>query len=177
MIASHNTYTYLGSNNTLMNKFSKYWKCQDKTIQEQYKLGVRYFDVRVRQEGNGWRVCHGKADIKLKWVSLDIACRYFQKLDGAIFRLVLETGDDALFRSQIPELKEKYPCLVCAVVKKNWEVLFDKNPGPIIDYCYKIHNIKSVLKDSIKNWASTHNPEITQELIDSQIIYFMDYVR
>lgn len=37
-----------------------WYKCQNKTIYEQYNSGVRYFDVRIRYIKNKWYLVHNK---------------------------------------------------------------------------------------------------------------------
>lgn len=60
MLGSHNSLSYLPIKG--WKKILKPWiKCQDKTIEEQYNSGVRYFDIRVRKKDNSWWYCHNDA--------------------------------------------------------------------------------------------------------------------
>lgn len=57
-IATHNSAT--GEYGTLLSSlFSIFSKCQNKTLVEQYNIGVRYFDIRVRKTWRGWVCAHG----------------------------------------------------------------------------------------------------------------------
>ncbi len=58
-ISSHNTMTYLTPKKWWMKIFSFVAKCQDKTLQEQYDLGVRTFDIRVTYVDGILHFAHG----------------------------------------------------------------------------------------------------------------------
>lgn len=53
MIGSHNTMTYLKPKSWWMRPLIWMGRCQDKTYQEQYKSGVKAFDVRVFWDDEG----------------------------------------------------------------------------------------------------------------------------
>lgn len=60
MLGSHNSLSYLPIKG--WRKILKPWaKCQDKTLEEQYNSGIRYFDLRVRKESDEWWYCHNNA--------------------------------------------------------------------------------------------------------------------
>ena len=71
MIGTHNTFTYLPCDSKVVEGQSRFWRCQDMTISEQYKFGVRYFDIRIfRTVKNGrsvWQAAHGMAELKKTW--------------------------------------------------------------------------------------------------------------
>lgn len=58
MLGSHNSMTYLPI--TGWGRVLRPWvRCQSLTLMEQYKRGVRYFDIRIRRDKTGqWRFCH-----------------------------------------------------------------------------------------------------------------------
>lgn len=189
MIGSHNSYTFLKSTNGY-NKLSKYWKCQTKTIEEQLEVGVRFFDIRVKEEVKNqrrmWRVCHGAAELDKVFSSITTLCTYFTKL-GVKFRLILEKGDSTFFKTEIEKNLDKYKNNITQVViKKDWQVLYEDWKGIYINfYTFNLwnkdwsllKNIKHFLSSTIKNWAAEHNPAITKEMIDDEKeLYFMDYV-
>lgn len=184
MIGSHNSYSYLNPTESVYNSVSGLWRCQTKTIQEQYNAGVRYFDVRVRKDGNFWRVCHGIVDFTLKFPSLENICLLFQNMEGAKLRLILESGEVCDFETNIKSLSKKYSCLVFSCIKDGWRVIIDKG-NTIIDYTYTPwltgesfwHNIKRFnFFSSIKSWAAKHNPSLMPEMLTSDEVHFMDYV-
>ena len=85
---------------------------------------------------------------------------------------------------EIDNIKYKYECLSFSCIKKGWKVLVNKDPK-MIDYSYVPflsnlsfwQNIKRMKWfNTIKRWAKKSNPIITKELIESETVYFMDYV-
>lgn len=65
MIGSHNSMSYLPPKN-LWGKITRLWnKCQDKTLEEQYRDKVRYFDIRINLYGDEWHFVHNKVDFGL----------------------------------------------------------------------------------------------------------------
>ena len=193
MIGSHNSFTHLASDSSLNNKFTWLWRCQDKTVVEQYEAGVRFFDIRVKAiEKKGklmWEACHGNAGLGKTFLSINAICTYVQKsLPGATFRLLLEkSGNEDKFREDSLKAIEKFgDILLFVAIKSGWQVIYQSDKLPqIIDYCYvPWHsgdsfwtNIKNFEFSTIKKYAKEHNPEITQELIDDpNVIHFMDFV-
>jgi len=59
ILGSHNSWSYLPVRKWWMKPLSFTARCQSKTIREQYDLGVRCFDLRVRWERWQFRVAHG----------------------------------------------------------------------------------------------------------------------
>lgn len=200
MIGSHNSYTYLKAvNKSIFNKFTKYWRCQYKTIQEQYEAGVRFFDIRVTPEivkvGSKdkvmWRSCHGAVNVDNIFTTLSVACKQFKDLGPDVkIRILLERGDEddkALFRNEIQKVLKRYQSIILqAVIKKDWDVVFEDWQGiQITDYCYIPwnsgksfwYNIKHFSNSTIAKWAEEHNPTFTKEMIDDKKhIYFIDLV-
>ena len=189
MIGSHDSYTYLSSVNGY-NKFAKYWRCQTKSIQEQLDCGVRFFDIRVKEETKKnkivWRTCHGAAELDKVFSSLTSMCTYFKNINAKI-RIVLESGDDKFFRSEINKVLPTFRDIITQVViKKDWVVLYEDWKGISIKwYTFQMwnsdwslfKNIKNFLSNTIKSWAAEHSPAITKEMIDDDTtLYFMDYV-
>lgn len=200
MLGSHNSYTYLKAvNKSIFNKFTKYWRCQYKTVQEQYEAGVRFFDIRLTPEfvkqGNKdrlyWRVCHGAVNVDQLFASLSTCANYFKSLGSDVkIRILLEKGDEddiALFKTDAEKVLKRYKSIITQIViKKNWNILYEDWKGiQIHDYCYIPwnsgksfwYNIKHFTGSTIEKWAKEHNPVVTQEMIDDKVnIYFMDYV-
>lgn len=102
MIGSHDTFTYLKSTSWVYNNCKKWWKCQCKTIAEQYAFGIRLFDIRVCRDKGRWRMCHGKVNLKMTFDTLRDICADMQRnFPEAIYRLVLEKGDTAPFLGEV----------------------------------------------------------------------------
>lgn len=189
MIGSHNSFTYLDSTNSAYNACSMLWRCQYKTLQQQYNDGVRFFDVRVvlekKANKNMWRAAHGEVKLNQLFTSMKNIFEYFKAFPGSSFRLLLEdnTGKEE-FKKEVEEFV-KNPQDVCKFIgiKQGWEVLYSNMPK-LIDYCYVpyntgeslLTNIKNFEASTIKKWADEHNPTINKAMISDSTIYFMDYV-
>lgn len=182
MIGTHDSYTFLPAKNKLFELFSFLWRTQVKSIAQQQEIGVSYFDIRIRRDGDVWRVCHGLVDFDYTFESIEEIINMFLIYK---VRIILERGDsEDLFREEI--LKNiKYPALSFACIKSGWEVIFDRDPH-IFDYTYIPwlsgasfwDNIKRFnFFFTIKRWAKKHNPVINDTLRKDNVnVYFMDYV-
>lgn len=190
MIASHDSFTYLEPKHGFWNLFAKFWRCQDMTVQEQYGLGVRYFDVRVCRHETAdfdeeWVLCHGLVDLKKSFSSLRDLCDYFETvLKGSYYRIVLEKGNDDdvdIFKEEMANLAGAYNGLVWIVVKKPWESLYVKNGHPkVIDCTFKAWNIKNlfnlIFRKPIKAHSQKANAFMEDEHRDDKdTVYFLDY--
>ena len=182
MIGTHDSYTFLPARKKLFEWFSFLWRTQVKSIAQQKEIGVTYFDVRVRRDGNVWRVCHGLVDFCLTFKSIGEIVNIFSVYK---VRIILEReGSEDLFRE---EVLESIPCLALsfACIKSGWKVILDRDLH-IFDYTYTPwlsgvsfwDNIKRFnFFSTIKRWAKKHNPVINDILKkDSTNVYFMDYV-
>lgn len=191
MIGSHDSFTYLDSTSNFMNLITRFWRCQNKNIIEQYNFGVRYFDVRVVREvdSNGkniWRLCHGQAELTKTFKTIQSICAYFiGSLKGSIFELWLEKGNEDdwnCFKDEALPLTIKYNC-IAQIVRKNPETIIYRSPNfpQKISTQFNNWNLRTIIKNlfssPIKNNAKKYNPKITQEMINNpNINYFMDYI-
>ena len=202
MLGSHDTFTYLKTSNIIAKASTAFWRCQEKSIQDQYKFGVRLFDVRVinedKNEFSWWRIGHGFAKVEQRFVNLKNICIYFQKeFPGSIIRICLESGcsDEKIveqFKKEAADVFENYKDMIYTInIKKPWVDLYVGKRFKKTEY-YACHlfnwNLeKSILENlktfdmsagSIKSWAKKHNPDkITKEMKDDpDTLYFLDYV-
>ena len=198
MIGSHNTFTYLPPKNPIYSLFKALWKCQDLAIEEQYKFGVRFFDIRLiwSKRRNRWEIGHGLVIVKGIYFKtcMEIGEYMSSKFPEAKYRLVLER-DSGLerFIDETNELLQTDGDKLIAVIRKKpvWEVLSRslKYSKTVKDYCVRLFNwnvnegfwknIKENFKISytVKRWAKGHNPDINGKMIDNEdTLYFMDYV-
>ena len=202
MLGSHDSFTYLNTGNVLIDFFSKFWRCQTKSIAEQYKLGVRLFDIRVidsKEDGKiWWRVGHGAAKVKQRFINLENICLYFkEQYPGSYIRLMLESGANNLeirarFENEAAEVIQKYSDMIWTVYIKNpWICMYNSNQfTEVQDTCCHLFNwhidkdLWTNIKNfefslgSIKGWAKKHNPsKITKKMKDDKKkLYFMDYI-
>lgn len=125
MIGTHDSYTFLPARKKLFEWFSFLWRTQVKSIAQQKEIGVTYFDVRVRRDGDVWRVCHGLVDFDLTFKSIGEIVNIFSVYK---VRIILERGgSEDLFRE---EVLESIPCLALsfACIKNGWKVILDRDP-------------------------------------------------
>lgn len=202
MLGSHDSFTYLKTGNILIDAASRFWRCQEKTIDEQYKCGVRVFDVRVIDSNEDgfvwWRVGHGLAKVKQRFINLENICLYFkQQYPEAIIRIILESGGNnesivERFKNESETILNKYKEIIWEIViKKPWIYIYQSGMFKSIDdvTCKLFNwnlsesiwdNLKhfEITSSSIKAWAKKHNPtKITKKMKeDKKTLYFMDYV-
>ena len=132
-----------------------------------------------------WRLCHGLVDLDMERGSLGAL---LDELAGLRVRLILERGDSLEFEVLIPRLRERYPNLSFACIKKGWRVLLDRDM-PIVDYtftpwlsglsfrqniCRLFDMIRRGEPMGIRRWARRYNPEITGELRTDKRVHFVD---
>lgn len=196
MIGSHNTMTYLKAKSKLWEMIKGYWRCQDKTLDEQIAMGVRWFDIRVvynesSNHGSLWRFAHGAIDLKSDFSLRDV----LDKIEscGGYVRIMLERGDEydeELFRQyfDINRVLDKWPCIVGAVIKHEWRVLWSRSLGVGMRDCsyvpYKrdtawwkqIWSIIPFPFKSIKSRAKANKKDFESHKKDNKTIYVYDYV-
>lgn len=63
-IISHNSHTYLKPRKIWMKAINWTAQCQDKTIEQQYNEGIRFFDIRVRFSKTETKLVHGLVEYK-----------------------------------------------------------------------------------------------------------------
>lgn len=185
MIGTHDSYTFLKPKRRILEYFSFLWRTQVKNIREQKRVGVSYFDIRVRWDSkvNKWRVCHGYVDFNLCFDNLEEITSEFS-LDRV--RIILERGksdDESKFKEEIRKCLD-YPSLSFAGLKKGWRVIINRDE-PMEDFTYiPFYSDQSFWKNikgmrwmnTIKNYAKKNKPDITEKMIkDEDKIYFIDY--
>lgn len=191
MIGSHNSYTYLKSDVSIMNSFTRFWRCQDSTISDQYNMGVRYFDIRVVRAKNSfgkavWQAAHGSAKLTKQWMSIKAICNMFKNTyKDCKFRVVLEKGDDDVakaFKEEALACVDSCEALDWIIIKKPWTIIYRRQDSPMFhDYSYEdwdfVSALKSLISWPIKEHATKVNPTITKDMIESKTeVWFMDYV-
>lgn len=194
MIGSHNSLTFKASNNWLFNQFEWLWKCQHKSLQEQYENGVRFFDIRVYQKDPGhWGFAHGMVNLYGGFDTVRTILLYMNSIfPEAYFRVVLEKGNKKTiqkFKEEVAQAIEDFSGktrLYQAIIKSGWEIVYCSEKEFIIkDYCYTPiltgesfwYNLKHLKLSSIKKYAKKHNPTVSQEIINDPVeVHFMDFV-
>ena len=195
MIGSHNTFTFFSPKHKFFNLFKWLWRCQDKTIDEQYKAGVRYFDIRLSPRAKGgYYAAHGLVTLNWQLYSIreliDIMkCCY----PNAKCRIILEKGSAADFIAKIINIVADNDMYLTLreyvhqiIIKDGWKIIYDNDwKVEIKDYSYVPrysdksfwYNLTHFKFDTIKHHSKS-NPTITKEMIeDKNVVYFMDYIK
>lgn len=195
MIATHNAFTFKKSTSKLYEFFSFLWRCQNKSLQEQYDSGIRFFDIHIfRKNSETWGFAHGLVNLQGGFSELRVLYQTIRiKYPGVKCRILLEKGskaDKELFKMEIQQLNdefEDFPEIVYqCIIKHNWEIVYSSGKDCCItSYCYTPilsegsfwYNLTHIRFNTIKHYAKKHNPIITQKMReDNSNIYFMDFV-
>lgn len=187
MIASHNTMTYLEPTKWWMKLFKLVYKCQDLTIEEQYDLGVRYFDFRITFDEFDYPIfAHGI--VKFKTPSVLAILTKLSKKGGCYIRIVLEERKETdntflhsnWFRDYINYLVELFPNITFfeGTRKYDWKELCKNFISPTPKY---IQRIASMTGKWFNFWcprlyAKMNNKKTVKEYKDSDTIVFIDFI-
>lgn len=185
MIGTHDSMTYLSPRWWIFRPFAWLWRTQTKTLREQIALGVKYIDIRVKPKNGIWVFYHGIVELQGNvWFLSEIAdlC----KTHNLKARLLLESGNESAQKLFIDECNKTIlhnPYISFIGIKKGWKILKNQDP-PIKDCTYVPFlsnkslwwNIRHMKWSTIALWAKKHNPIVTDELIVSDTVYFMDRI-
>lgn len=192
MLATHNSCTFKVATNKLYELFHCIWRCQDKSLTEQYRSGVRFFDIRIYRKKNSWGFCHGKVNL-YNGISDLFALYQVIRLQypDAKYRIVLEKYKDnseiELFKEEIEKYLELFKDRVYqCIIKPGWIVVWNNNKMNynIVDNSWVpftsdkpwYKQLSWKIFSTPKKWAKKHN-HITQEEMDNEsTIYFYDFI-
>lgn len=116
-------------------------KCQNLTIDEQYKIGVRLFDLRLRlKDLYKWGVAHGSAYFKVDWRE-DLA--WLNNKEDCYVRVTLEYNNEpkdydlieGLFIGYCKTLEDKFPNIKFFGGNRKWDwkrIYEFKNPDELL---------------------------------------------
>lgn len=113
-LGSHNTFTYLPVKQWYLKPFAFAARCQEVDIWQQYALGARLFDLRVRFDKNDRPViCHGLVKYKCSNTFIEDTLYKLNKCKGICVRVILETHrknsrQENLFRTFCSHLEKTY---------------------------------------------------------------------
>lgn len=135
-LGSHNTMTYLKPKKWWLYPFRFIARCQSKTIEEQYNLGIRMFDIRVSfDKDKKPEFRHGLIAYKGE---VEPIFDYLNKKGDTHVRLVLEE-----YRNDKSDVNEILFSLACDTWSKQYSKIkffggFRKRDGElIVDFKYK----------------------------------------
>ena len=170
-----------------MRPFSFVAKCQSKNIREQYEVGVRLFDLRVRIDELGQiTICHGIMEYKSTHLFDDM--RFLNNKKDVIVRAILETSykDEriendfkhvcSLFQVGFPSIK-----FIGGNRKFDWTSIYkfgtfepaivgEFASAPSDKWYSKINDLWPWL------WAKLHNREVLEAYKDYEGWVMMDFI-
>ena len=141
VFGSHNSMTYLPAKRWWMRLFGWVARCQSLTIDEQYAVGVRLFDLRVAYDGRG-RVHFRHGAVSYRG-DVEATLSRLNELGGVTVRIVLErvadTEDELDFRVAVSAWKFMFDGIrfVCGVRKDTWQELcgLEQIAGRMLQWC------------------------------------------
>lgn len=139
-IATHNSVTGEEGRGLLSWLVTPFSRCQSKTLEEQYKAGVRYFDIRVFRDKYGeWRCGHGLWTARKTFK--EVFYTFLYEHSDIRYSLTIEKGGEseyAAFKDTWSDLAASDPRLTYVAVKHpTWHVIAMRNPEMLIPK-YKI---------------------------------------
>lgn len=141
VLGSHNSMTYLPADSWWMRLFGWAARCQSLTIEEQYRVGVRLFDLRVAFDRcGGVHFRHGAVRYR---GDVEATLSRLNELGGVTVRIVLErvadTEDEPDFRAAVSSWVRMYAGIrfVCGVRKDTWRELcgLEQIEGRMLQWC------------------------------------------
>lgn len=141
MVASHNTFTYLTPTKWWAKIINFAARCQSKTIDEQYKAGVRFFDIRIKNLSLGtsaYAYDYGHTVTTYKSTYLRVTTM-IRRYSDCGFRIINEDSKNKeLFREFCKMLISKYPANIsqCIEGRDTWKVVAK---GDYPNYAYIIN--------------------------------------
>lgn len=177
----------LGTHNSLSYHRPQWWlrwlnftaKCQDLTIEEQYNLGVRYFDFRIRFTKSG--VCSGHGLMTYK-VDFQKIFAFLNKQGDCIVNLVLEnhfwqgSEFDMQYSVYVKQLIRAYPDIqfVGGYKKRPWTDLLHMGNYPV-RACYEFYEGDNLKFPFPKYYAKKNNRKYWKQ-VDDMAYSMFDFI-
>ena len=130
LIGSHNSFTYLKPRKWWMRFFTIFARCQSKDIFEQYNIGARYFDLRIRFLGSTIStviIAHGLMEYDIS----------LGELNAILTRLNILAKDNSVYVRLLYELPSKDKSHLAITKEDNFILLckYFKNYFNNIHFC------------------------------------------
>ena len=182
MIGSHNTMSYLKPVHWYHRILSRWSKCQTLTIYQQYKLGVKYFDIRIRKINGCYHFVHNKVD----YGKVDNKVIDFLSRINARIRLILdirkEPNNDIKekndFYEYIAFLHKKGVVIDRAITFWNWKTIYERCGLTKLveeDHASVKLETEHYILQGLKPYAKLVNPNYSFN-DNSNIVYLLDFV-
>lgn len=156
-LGTHNSMSYLPPKKWYLYPFKFIAKCQNISIEEQYRLGIRMFDIRVSYDKyNNAEFRHGAMAFK---GNVNEVLSYLNSTKARVYvRLILEIEDtndvlrqECLFISDCSEWENTYKGITffCGRRKFDWEQVY-KFKANDIEVIQKVSSMTGTILD---NWC------------------------
>jgi len=144
IVGSHNSLSYCATR-WWCKPFAKFARCQSLDVYDQYRKGVRFFDIRIRYSKGKIIVCHGLADYK---VDLEDVLEYLDE-HGVYVRIAYERSNVWRgYEKWCMELTKEYPNIMFmfCVKKPEWRVIYNWFDKDLVEMQHSPSNIKEALR-------------------------------
>nr|DAR32379.1 MAG TPA: hypothetical protein [Bacteriophage sp.] len=180
-IGTHNSLSYLKPQWWLrLTGLGLMAKCQEVPVEQQYKLGARFFDIRIRFRKNKVVAAHGMATFKD--VDLNSIFTFFNRKKDVTVRIVLEnhmfskdkTKDDAKFRDLVYGMVKKYKnvTFTSGIRKRPWTIIVTLPDKVDLRDCYEHFEGNQIKLPRPKYWAKKKNKEYWSQVDDTAYSLF-----
>lgn len=198
MIGSHNSMSYLPPKHWFWRLFTPFWRCQDKTIREQIKAGVKFFDIRVvwdRKLGC-WQLAHGLVQFEFidDFFTMGDLLAYLET-HGCLYRIVLERGseyDEERFKSWFgfsngaAVWQGSLPHCTSLIIKRGWYIVLAFVSGynmQLVDHSFVPFRSDKPWSRQLswrmfctpRLWAKRHNTVENGWKEDKNTVHFYDF--
>lgn len=194
ILGSHNTMSYVTPLVWWRRLLRPFYRCQAKTLEGQIAAGVRWFDIRVAQDGDGRFVCaHGGTLLDADPVD---AIETIESLaPGSVVRVVLERCDSIKtaedFAGLCELLEEFMPqvCLTGGVQKRGCVELHRFRGEPVPEPLQWVGSMQPPLERGWWKrpwrywggalpclWAALHNHRLDRGAFAEDQVVLMDFV-
>ena len=155
-IATHDSATGEKSKNFLHRLFEPFAKTQTKTIEEQFKAGARYFDLRVDKD---YVLCHGlwKANKNLFEVLSDLEYLASKKGVNVYYTITVERNFKNIenFIEKLKEIIAHYSSITCVCINRKrpiWTTIYSFNKVSLKADYISVPTPEEYKKFKLKEW-------------------------
>lgn len=163
-IISHNSHTYMKPAKLWMKAINWTAKCQDKTIEQQYDMGIRFFDIRIRYNNNGTvKLVHGLVEYK---GSFENVMNFLSSKGDCTLRIMLDDRHNSdtkiqteLLKNNAENYKNTYNIALINIARlSDGKLIYDfNNPMPPVDSQYSSASDHKIAGIYPKLWHKMHD--------------------
>lgn len=186
IIGSHNSWSYYRPKKWWMKLISFTAKCQDLNIIDQYNLGVRCFDLRIRFKGDNFIVAHGIVEYSVSKEKILSTLNWLNKSSNISVRILHEARTKKQYTEEsikdfvnfCTEIQCKFTNIKfwCGKNLYNWEDDYEFEYKPSCEEKYASVCLPKWIDDWYPRWfAKRNNQKIINKGTDKDIL-LIDFV-